>query len=286
MKYPGLYNSADVASNEQQATFLRLIRAEYVLLFSASVLSLDLWPSKGYFGVYAAVFLCSMGILIFRSVTKPEQVWYQARALAESVKTLTWRFAMRAQPFDDTRAADARADFRKLMEGILDSNRHLGSALSGTDSASPQTTDEMMSIRDSPLEERKELYLQRRICEQRKWYEKKARSNKRSAKTWMGLGVIAYALGFSFIVVRIAEPAMPGWPTEPLIVVAASLIGWTQIKKFNELASAYTLTAHEIGLTADLITDANSDEAFSAAVNEAELAFSREHTQWVARQNN
>ncbi|RWI72075.1 MAG: SLATT domain-containing protein [Mesorhizobium sp.] len=79
---------------------------------------------------------------------------------------------------------------------------------------------------------------------------------------------------------------MPGWPTEPLIVIAASLIGWTQIKKFNELASAYTLTAHEIGLTADLITDANSDEAFSAAVNEAELAFSREHTQWVARQNN
>lgn len=118
-----------MASNEQQATFLRLIRAEYVLLFSASVLSLDLWPSKAYFGVYAAVFLCSMGILIFRSVTKPEQVWYQARALAESVKTLTWRFAMRAQPFDDTRAADARADFRKLMEGILDSNRHLGRAL-------------------------------------------------------------------------------------------------------------------------------------------------------------
>ncbi|WP_353683212.1 DUF4231 domain-containing protein [Mesorhizobium sp.] len=89
------YNSADVASNEQQVTFLLLIRAEYVILFSASVLSLDLWPSKAYFGVYAAVFLCSMGILIFRSVTKPEQVWYQARALAESVKTLTWRFAMR-----------------------------------------------------------------------------------------------------------------------------------------------------------------------------------------------
>ncbi|AZN98042.1 MULTISPECIES: DUF4231 domain-containing protein [unclassified Mesorhizobium] len=155
MKYPGLYNSADMASNEQQATFLSLIRAEYVILFSASVLSLDLWPSKAYFGVYAAVFLCSMGILIFRSVTKPEQVWYQARALAESVKTLTWRFAMRAQPFDDTRAADARADFRKLMEGILDSNR-----------------------RDSPLKERKELYLQTRICEQRKWYEKKARSNR------------------------------------------------------------------------------------------------------------
>ncbi|AZO19537.1 MAG: hypothetical protein EOQ42_11160 [Mesorhizobium sp.] len=73
----------------------------------------------------------------------------------------------------------------------------------------------------------------------------------------MGLGVIAYALGFSFIVVRIADPAIPGWPP-----------------------------AHEIGLTADLITDAISDEAFSAAVNEAELAFSREHTQWVARQNN
>jgi len=31
MKYPGLYNSADGASNEKQATFLHLIRAEYIL---------------------------------------------------------------------------------------------------------------------------------------------------------------------------------------------------------------------------------------------------------------
>ncbi|MER9494096.1 DUF4231 domain-containing protein [Mesorhizobium sp. M0320] len=281
-----MYNSADGASNERQATFLHLIRAEYILLFVASVLSLDLWPSQTYFAIYAGVFLCSMGVLIFRSVTKPEQVWYQARALAESVKTLTWRFAMRAQPFDDAKVADARADFRKLMADILDSNRHIGNALSGTDSASPQTTDEMMAVRDSSLKDRKDLYLQKRIGDQRKWYERKARANKRSAKTWMGLGVVAYGLGFAFIVVRIADPTMPGWPTEPLIVVASALIGWTQIKKFNELASAYTLTAHEIGLTADLIDDAKTDDAFSAAVNEAELAFSREHTQWVARQNN
>ncbi|MEY9785398.1 DUF4231 domain-containing protein [Sinorhizobium fredii] len=285
MKYPGLYGSADGASNTSQRTFLNLVRAEYAFLIVASFLSLDLWQNRSYYLVYAGVFLCSMGVLVYRSITKPEQDWYQARALAESVKTLTWRFAMRAEPFDDAVAADARTDFRNQLAAILRSNRHIGHAMVSPDSAAPQTTEDMVRIRELPLEERKSLYLDKRIADQRKWYEKKSADNKASAKKWMMVGIGAYSLGFLFILFRIIDPAMPGWPTEPLIVVASTLIGWTQIKKFNELASAYALTAHEIGLTEGLITDADTELKFSAAVNEAELAFSREHTQWVARQN-
>ncbi len=52
-----------------------------------------------------------------------------------------------------------------------------------------------------------------------------------------------------------------------------------------KLASAYSLTAHEIGIIESrLATDASENE-WSGLVNEAELAFSREHTQWVARQD-
>ena len=74
------------------------------------------------------------------------------------------------------------------------------------------------------------------------------------------------------------------WPIEPIIVLAASLTGWMQIKKFNELASAYTLTAFEIGIIQDRASDSMSEAEFSDFVGEAEQAFSREHTQWVARQ--
>ena len=58
-----------------------------------------------------------------------------------------------------------------------------------------------------------------------------------------------------------------------------------QIKKFNELTSAYTLTAHEIGIIQGRLEEVDSEEDLSEFINEAELAFSREHTQWVARQN-
>ena len=58
-----------------------------------------------------------------------------------------------------------------------------------------------------------------------------------------------------------------------------------QIKKFNELNSSYTLTAHEIGIIQTRLQDVEAEEEFSDFVNEAELAFSREHTQWVARQD-
>ncbi|TGQ13618.1 DUF4231 domain-containing protein [Mesorhizobium sp. M00.F.Ca.ET.217.01.1.1] len=285
MDYPALYTDANDASNSRQATFLRLIRAEYFLLFFASILSLDLAHTRVYFVVYAGVFLLSMIVLICRSLMKPEQGWYQARALAESVKTLAWRFAMRAHPFDDERVQDARADFRRQMAKILISNDKIGHSFAGKGAADPQTTKEMMRVRDLPLEDRKSLYLKERIDDQRRWYRAKARANRRAAWVWLCLAIAAYLVGFGFIVARIVDPDFLGWPTEPLIVVASALIGWTQIKKFNELASAYTLTAHEIGLTAELINDTTTEGDFSTAVNEAELAFSREHTQWVARQN-
>jgi hypothetical protein len=70
-----------------------------------------------------------------------------------------------------------------------------------------------------------------------------------------------------------------------LIVIAASIIGWMQIKNFNELAAAYTVAAHEIGLIKIRAAEVTRDDAFSEFVNDAEKAFSREHTLWIARQS-
>lgn len=93
-------------------------------------------------------------------------------------------------------------------------------------------------------------------------------------------GAIALAL------LRVSQPNMLSiWPSEPLLVVASAVLGWIQIKKFNELASAYSLTAHEIGIIQTRAAAVVQEADFSEFVNEAERAFSREHTQWVARQD-
>ncbi|ANL74069.1 hypothetical protein AMC83_CH04152 [Rhizobium phaseoli] len=285
MKYPTLFETADVASNTSQRRFLWLIRIEYALLLTASIFSLGLFRTREYYVAYAIVFAISMAVMAYRSTRKPERIWYQARALAESVKTLTWRFAMRAEPFDDEKSSDARRDFRHLLKDVLKANEILSEVFSGEYVAGEQLPNEVQTIREFSLEQRKEYYLKNRIAEQRAWYVTKAKANRKSASVWFWVSLLSYSAGFMFIITRVVDPSAIGWPTEPLIVFATAIVGWTQIKKFNELAAAYSLTAQEIGLTEILISDAKSNRAFSSAVNEAELAFSREHTQWGARQH-
>ena len=97
-------------------------------------------------------------------------------------------------------------------------------------------------------------------------------------------GIAAYAVAIILALIRVEYPNWELWPIEPVIILASSFVGWTQIKKFNELASSYTLTAHEIGIIQNRIGEIDEEEDFSEFVNDAEQAFSREHTQWVARQ--
>jgi len=143
----------------------------------------------------------------------------------------------------------------------------------------------MDEIRGMSLAERSQFYLDRRIKEQRAWYIKKAKFNKSAAKKWVLACAVTYGIAIILLVLRPIFPNWGFWPFEPLIVFASSIIGWTQIKKFNELTAAYTLTAHEIGIIQGRVEEADTEKEFSEFINEAELAFSREHTQWVARQN-
>lgn len=284
-KMPALYNAASALSQNSQTTYLRLIRWEYSLLVLASVLSLDLSKDPLYYIAYAAVFALSLGALIWRTSKKPEQSWYKGRALAESIKTSCWRYCMCAEPFGIAEnKAQRRADFRNHLRQILQANRHIGDSIPPDSAAEDQVTSSMEGVRDLPLEDKKEYYKNHRIRDQRTWYAAKAGSNRKASNRWMAGGIIAYFVAILLSLTRIAYPNWSIWPIEPVIVIASSIIGWTQVKKFNELASSYTLTAHEIGLIQSRLDEISDEHEFSEFVNEAEQAFSREHTQWVARQ--
>lgn len=281
--YPALFTTAEAASKQAQRDFLRLVRAEYALLFTAAVLSLNLSERVEYYVLYALVFIGTLLCLMHRTGRKPEQVWYKCRALAESVKTSTWRFVMRAEPFDGD-AAEARTAFRASLRDTLESNQHIGENLAGATSDGAQSTESMESIRAMRWEERRNYYLEHRVGEQSRWYTAKARSNADAAWWYRWISVAIYGLALALVILRIAYPTVKLWPIAPLVVAASGVLGWMQIRKFNELASVYTLTAHEIGIIQGKIRDVDSQVEFSEFVNEAELAFSREHTQWTARQ--
>lgn len=237
-----------------------------------------------YYLLYAALFFIGLLILVSRAQSKPEQWWYRCRALAESVKTLTWRYMMRATPFGED-SIPAKLRFRDELHEMFRQNNDTAKQITNDWSGNNQISEAMDSVRAMSLQDRLRYYLEHRVDEQRAWYRRKSKLNREWARNWVWVSGTAYVLAGSMVLVRIALPDWKYWPIEPLIVIAASVVGWMQIKKFNELAAAYTVTAHEIGLIrpkADAITSEND---FSEFVNDSEKAFSREHTLWIARQS-
>jgi ABC-type multidrug transport system fused ATPase/permease subunit len=284
-EFPALYKAADGMSNGSQFQFMNLIKLEYVLLFICAMMSLDWSRRAGYFLVYALVLMAALGLAVARNMMKPEQSWYRGRALAESVKTSSWRFCMRAAPFDDRpKVEQSKKEFRDHLLEILRTNRFMGDRLPPDSAADSPVPESMVHARLLDLESRKDYYLEYRIRDQRSWYAKKAAFNKKASRFWFAVGISAYAVAICLAVSRIAYPQWELWPIDAVLVFAAAVLGWTQVKRFNELASSYTLTAHEIGLLQGRLEEVDDEAKFSDFINEAEQAFSREHTQWVARQ--
>lgn len=282
--YPALFLDADAASNRFQARFLRLIRWEYLVLFLAAVLSTAIFSSVIFYIVYASLFFMGLALLLIRAQSKPDQWWYRCRALAESVKTLTWRYMMRATPFDGDNTQSMNS-FRDELHNVFRQNNETAKQITSDWSGNDQITMKMDDVRKTARADRMAYYLQHRVDEQREWYRSKSKMNRDSATRWVWISGAAYILAGLMILSRIAWPEWQFWPIEPLIVIAASIVGWIQIKKFNELAAAYTVAAHEIGLIRPKANAVKNEAEFSEFVNDAEMAFSREHTLWIARQS-
>lgn len=282
--YPALYKAADRASIDAQSKYLRVIKLHGLLLVLGAGLTIHPLPTTEYSLINAFVFLIALGLSILIAVKKYETSWYSARAVAESVKTATWRYMMKAEPFlDVAKRKEANSIFRNTLNKILDSNNQLGELLGGAVSAEDQITDEMQNIRSLELEQRKQVYLTDRIDEQRKWYARKSAENKRKGSQFFYLLVALQTIAILCVLLKIAYPTWTIWPTDVFVVGAGAVVTWIQLKRFQEIATAYALTAHEIGLIWGMLAESDSDLEFSVFIRDAENAFSREHTQWAAK---
>ncbi|RYZ84591.1 MAG: DUF4231 domain-containing protein [Proteobacteria bacterium] len=283
--FPALFRGADSASNQYQRSYLTLISLEYTLLISASILSLSLFSGATFYAIFAGVFLIALAILLTRALWKPEQEWYRCRALAESVKTMTWRYVTRAEPFNAGTIEADREKFRDHLHELFQVNLRVAEKIDHKWSAGKQITHTMDDLRSVDVQSRLDNYRQNRILNQQAWYQRKAAANRIAAGRWIIAGVVAYIVAAGLSIARIRYPDFSFFPIDPIIVIASSLIGWMQIKKFNELSAAYNVTANEIGLIMPKSYSISTDKELSEFVSEAESAFSREHTMWIARQN-
>jgi hypothetical protein len=193
---------------------------------------------------------------------------------------------MRAEPFSgDANASADRRRFTGTLQSILSEHKHLAHELAGELAAADQITPTMLSHRHLSLAERLEIYKTQRIADQRAWYARNSEKNRTSGTRCFSIFVLLQAGAITTTLVRIAHPEYSYLPIQVFMASATAAFGWILIRRFRELAAAYAVAAHEIGLTATLLFDVRNDESFSAFVGDTENAFSREHTQWVARKD-
>ena len=281
--FPALYRSADDLSLSSQKHFFRALMLHLALLVLAATLSIVIIPHWSVAVLQVLTLLGALSCSIYLFSRRPDRYWYAGRAVAESIKSITWRYVCRAEPFQSDDKV-ARRDFHLKLKAIVDQNRDFVQALTKHLDAH-QITEAMTNLRVQSLEERKNTYATSRIKDQLTWYAKKAVFNRRTASGFFWALIATNGLAVVCAILRVKFVTVQFWPTDIFVAMAASLISWLQAKRFSELAASYALAAHEIGIIREQSLQPSTDEEFSRFVGDAENAFSREHTQWVARRD-
>ncbi len=281
---PGLYQSANQSSLKEQKKYFNGIAIYLILLIIASSLSYyDNMTNEPILKIISAIlFLATLSIMIWLKVSKPDDIWYNGRAVAESVKTRSWRWMMRADPYELEDDIIVRRHFINNLKTILTQNESLIGKIGLEASIEEPISEVMMQIRNLNRDDRFELYRQKRITDQALWYTKKAKFNKRKANIWFWVTLLLHSLAIILLLCNIQHPTLK-FPIEIIAVGASSVLTWLQAKKHNELSSSYSLTAHEIVLIRAEVVTIENDNDFSEFIINCENAFSREHTQWFAR---
>lgn len=287
--YSSLYRCADAASLKAQRTYLLFNKAYLGSLVLGSATSAFTAIGSPAVNIYlyaglAVVLVVGLLILWAMRARQDDKVWFDGRAVAESVKTATWRFMMRVPPFHEDSNAETLflADLREIREARPHLGKHLATAMNADGSA---ITEFMKGKRSSSLEKRRDFYVSARIRDQKAWYAKKAKSNADSGARWFwAIAVLQVVI----VILAIVQAASGGLGINPIPIVttcAAAVAAWSQMKRHDELAQSYALAAQELGEIEAIANNQASEDAFAQIVEQAENSISREHTMWCARRD-
>lgn len=281
---PGIHATASAASRRFRRTWLSLNGVRYAGLLGAAAMGAAafLWRQWGWsmtsWFIVGAVVLGTGGELLLL-LLQPERDWRAARAVAESLKTLSWRYAMRGSPFEtpDDRVADAL--FHARISRVLSA----GADRLDLGTAAAEPTESMRRLRAESFGTRRAAYLEHRCGVQLAWYESRAAVAARRATT---LSVLMLAMELLVIVVAVAVAAastsLPIDVVAVLSAVAISAAGFFGLMQWGALAATYRVAANELRLqNASLVAVSEGDWATAVAV--AEDAIGRERTLWLAR---
>lgn len=278
--FPALLDATEEQSASSQKFFLASRATELIALSTAALFGAI--PRDTSRGAGPSIALCLFVVaLVVRASgvgDRAERRWYDARAASESIKSASWQFTVGGEAFrlgDD----DAEARFLSAQQQVLGALPHLSVP---TDPSRKAITEDMHRLRGSDLAVRRETYVRERVSDQQRWYSSKANLNQKRTRHWTILLVTVESVACLLGLLRVLGWFDVDW-LGLLAAVSASVAAWKQTKNFAALSESYSVTSHEVGILASAIVRHTNEQAWSQAVHDAEAAFSREHTLWLAR---
>jgi hypothetical protein len=292
-QYPASLRMADTTAAVAQGRHFGLLAGQLVFAFAGALLlavsaalasSGHLAAAKGSRGGAAVALLFGVVLPLVGRVARFDAVWWDARAVAESVKTSAWRYLMGAPPFPLVDDGQTDQAFQEQIVAARRARPSIAAALERhRDGHDEEITEIMRTQRGEARANRLAFYLEHRLGDQRRWYSEKARFHDRTREAYF-LGTV----GVQLVALVAAFFDWRPWGLNAvtlLVALSSSLIAWSQAKRHEELSQAYALARQELDLMELRLRGASSDADFGASVAEAEEAISREHTMWMARRN-
>ncbi len=285
LEFPNIFEKADSKSITSQNSFIRLNLGILILLVISTFVS-SIQVENGWI-TFISSFLLIVSLIstIWIMYFQPEKTWYNGRAIAESTKSLTWKFITGTKPFGHKLESSAAEEkLIKNLKQIIGQKKDFFQLIGEEFSDGEQITDSMRKLRDLDFQDKIEYYLLNRIEDQRSWYYKKSKENRRNKNwtffaiiTFQILAIVALALDFYKIIDFTITPLMA--------CLASSFIAWLQLKRFQELTESYGITATELSLIKSKVKHIKNKSDFENFVDDAETSISREHTLWLARRD-
>ncbi len=288
--YPALFLAADHASLEAQRRHLLFTSAILLALVLGAGLGAvaAVFPSAKLALAVASTSLVSLSFVLtaIRRALKPEKLWYGGRAVAESAKSMSWRYMTGSEPyFINIPPGDVDQKFVSDLKALVRGSDELAVGFSSEYSDKPQISARMREVRASGLENRKRIYLTQRIADQRSWYGSKARKSQIAESRYFVIILASQALALASAAYMISSPESKWNLIGVFSSLASALVAWLQVRQHEELAQSYAVAALELGFIEEQASHVGNDQDFSGFVGDSENAISREHTLWSARRD-
>jgi hypothetical protein len=245
--YPSLHRASDGASRNAQKRCFQLLGVQLGLFFFVGLLgfisqSVSQAEVRAFLTAIAISLATAVVVMLVGRERRYDKLWFDGRAIAESVKTATWRYMMGAAPFlPSLPNADERfvAELEEIRRARPEVVVHLAGRAAGGDTISRFMTN----MRTSDFATRKAEYLESRVRDQNVWYDSKARWNRRRSAFWYWAVLLLQLSALALAVIAAVYGPFKGNLVGLIMTAGASLTAWSQAKRYDDLSNSYSLAA-------------------------------------------